>query len=43
MRKWKCRQGHITLANLRPDVCRECKKEDGSLWISWFKEIKESA
>ncbi len=40
LRNWKCRRGHITTSENKPDVCRLCKKILTDLWLSLFVEIK---
>lgn len=39
-RKWKCRgSGHVVLAPDMPDICPECRKTVGGLWLSMFDKI----
>lgn len=39
MKYWQCNRGHLTYAELKPDVCRKCKEVLTDLWLSNFKEI----
>ena len=39
--RWWCCKGHIVTSKLKPDVCRECRKEEPSLWLSGFIKVKE--
>ena len=40
IKTWKCEaRGHLTHSVLCPDVCRECKQQDGSIWLSMFERL----